>query len=62
MNRCVVLVEGVVVGPGVVNREVVVLITRVVWAILDGITKLVAERGATVATVSNLNAKLNLIL
>ena len=53
-------------GPGVVNRDVVVvvLMARVATrAILDGDnTKLVAERGATVATVRNLNAVLNLIL
>ena len=62
MNRCVLLVGAVVVGPGVVGREVVVLTKRVAMACVDGEIKLVAERGATEATVNNLKVVLNRML
>lgn len=50
------------VGPGVVGREVVVLTKRVAMACVDGEIKLVAERGATEATVNNLKVVLNRML
>ena len=62
MNRWVVLAAEAVVRPGVVSRDVVVLIARVAMASLYGDVKLVADRGATVATANNLNAVLNLIV